>query len=218
MNPTRILIIDDHAVLRGGLKMLIDAETDLRVVGEAGSLAEGLTLLATLHPDVITLDLSMPGPSGVAAVERLRNAAPAARIVVLTMHDDPSYVRAALALGAHAFVNKSAADSELITALRAVAAGGTFVDMKTQTAVAQMPRSKPAESAPVDELSQREREVLAAVAQGQTNQQVADHLGVSVKTIESYRARMMKKLGLKQRADLVRVAIELGLLKSDPSA
>lgn len=221
MNEIRVMIVDDHAVLRSGLKLLIEAQPDLRVVGEAGSLLEAVDVARTAAPQVITLDLSMPGSSGVAGIERLRQVAPKARIVVLTMHDDPAYVRAALAMGAHGFVNKSAADSELISALRAVAAGRVFVVYGSQPVNDAAPSTSGGMSggpAPVELLSEREREVLCEVAKGNTNQQIADAVGLSVKTIESYRARLMKKLGLKQRAELVRVAIELGLLKNDPSA
>ena len=219
MNPIRVMIVDDHAVLRSGLKLLIDSQPDMRVVGEAGGLMEALRVAPGIAPNVVTLDLSMPGPAGIAGIEQIRQAVPAARIVVLTMHDDPAYVRAALAMGALGYVNKSAADIELISALRAVSAGRVFVDCGNQAAIGMSPPSERISgSAPVESLSEREREVLREVARGNTNQQIADSVGLSIKTIESYRARLMKKLGLKQRAELVRVAIELGLLKNDPSA
>jgi DNA-binding NarL/FixJ family response regulator len=159
----------------------------------------------------------MPGPSGIASVERLRAAAPSARIIVVTMHDDPAYVRSAIAMGAAGYVHKSAADTELISAVRAVARGRTFIDVgdaATLESILSPPASAGAKS-PVDGLSQREREVLGQVARGYTNQQIADEIGLSVKTVESYRARLMKKLALKERADIVRLAIELGLLSGD---
>lgn len=219
MPKTRVLIVDDHAMLRSGLRMLISAEPDLDVVGEAGDLRQAIAHAATLRPDVITLDLSMPGGSGVASVERLREAAPSARVLVLTMHDDPAYVRAAVAMGAAGYVNKSAADTELITAIRAVARGRVFIDTR-QGGFAEIMGAAPGDqpgSSPLSELSERERLVLIDVAQGHTSQEIADRIGLSVKTVESYRARMMHKLGLKSRADIVRLAIESGLL-ADPGA
>ncbi len=218
MNRTKVLIVDDHAVVRGGLKMLIDAQPDMQVVGEAGTLDQALEVGGQRQPDVITLDLSMPGPSGVASVEKLRAALPAARIVVLTMHDDPAYVRSAVALGAAGYVVKSAADTELITAIRTVAGGRSFIalgDRTTLDKVLAPQELSPGAETPVDALSDREREVLRQVAKGYTNQHIADQLGLSVKTVESYRARLMKKLGFKDRADLVRLAMEMGLLKED---
>ncbi|MGE0481665.1 MAG: response regulator [Phycisphaerae bacterium] len=218
MDPIRVLIVDDHAVLRGGLRLLIDAQPDLRVVGEAGSLPEALEVARATQPQVITLDLVMPGPSGVASVERLRGVAPHARIVVLTMHDDPAYVRAAVAMGAAGYVNKSAADTELIAAIRAVARGRVFIDFGENARLDDVlgaGASAAHGQSPVDALSEREREVLRDAARGYTNQQIADGLSLSVKTVESYRARVMRKLRLKSRADLVRIALELGLLERD---
>lgn len=218
MNRTRILIVDDHAVLRAGLRLLLDAQSDMRVVGEAGTIAQAIEVARSVSPQVITLDLVMPGPSGVASVERLRSVAPTAHIIVLTMHDDPAYVRAAIAMGAAGFVNKSAADTELLAAIRAVARGRVFIDFGNQSTLEDVlsppDRSRRGES-PVDSLSAREREVLGEVAKGYTNQHIADALGLSVKTIESYRARLMKKLGLRERADVVRFAIEAGLFSKE---
>ncbi|CAG0951811.1 Oxygen regulatory protein NreC [Phycisphaerales bacterium] len=214
MAKIRVFIVDDHAMLRTGLRMLIGAQSDLEVVGEAGDLRQAIDDVPRAAPDVITLDLSMPGGAGVAGVERLRAAAPDAKVLVLTMHDDPAYVRTAIALGAAGYVVKSAADSELISAIRAVSRGRVFVDMKGSGALGTVldHRAGSQSGSPVEGLSDREREVLVEVARGHTSQDIADRLGLSVKTVESYRARMMQKLGLKTRADLVRVAMECGLL------
>lgn len=211
----RIMIVDDHAVLRSGLRLLIDAQQDMRVVGEAGTLHQAADTARSLSPDVITLDLSMPGPHGLAGIERLRAASPASKVLVLTMHEDASLVRSALAMGAVGYVVKSVADSELITAIRAVAGGRLFVDSGSPNEQAPRERPAPTSGPPVDSLSEREREVLIAIAKGFTNQQVADNLHLSVKTVESYRARLMKKLNLSNRADLVRLALEMGVLR-DP--
>jgi DNA-binding NarL/FixJ family response regulator len=219
MNRTRILIVDDHAVLRAGLRLLIQSQSDMQVIGEAGTLSQALDAVRNAPPDVIILDLVMPGVSGVASVERLRNAAPAAKIVVLTMHDDPAYVRTAMAMGAAAFLNKSAADTELIAAIRAVTRGRVFIDFGNRAKLDDVlvPKTRPTSSnSLLDHLSERERHVLGEVAKGHTNQHIADSLSLSVKTVESYRARLMKKLGFKQRAELVRLAVEIGLLGDKP--
>ncbi len=214
MSKTSILIVDDHAMVRKGLRLLIESQHDLAVVGEAGGLLDAIDVAARTQPQIITLDLSMPGPSGVASVERLRNAAPGVRIIVVTMHDDPAYVRSAMAMGASGYVNKSAADSELISAIRAVARGRVFIDVGDAVTLESIlnPKGQPAGKTPLESLSERERQVLVAVASGMTNQKIADEVGLSVKTVESYRSRLMKKLGLKERADLVRLAIEAKLL------
>ncbi len=218
MPRVRVMLVDDHAMIRAGMKLLIGGQSDLCVVAEAGTLRDAIAAAPAAAPDVITLDLSMPGGAGIAGVSRLRAAAPSARIVVLTMHDDPAYVRTAMALGASGFLVKSAADSELIGAIRAVAAGRVFVSVPTAGDLERVFGASAAQAqapAPISTLSQREREVLAAVARGYTNQQVADQLGLSVKTVESYRARVMAKLNLKSRADLVRLAVEVGVLESE---
>lgn len=214
MSTIRILIVDDHAMLRAGLKLLIEGQRDMRVVGEAGDLRTAIDAAKKTTPDVIILDLSMPGGSGVAGVERLRATVPDARILVLTMHDDPAYVRSAIAMGASGYVVKSAADSELISAIRAVNMGRMFVDMKgagtLESLLHKLPKTR--SQSPIETLSEREREVLIDVARGHTSQEIADRIGLSVKTVESYRARMMQKLGLKTRADIMNLAVESGLL------
>ncbi len=216
MNAIKVMIVDDHAVLRSGLKMLIAAQPDMQVVGEAGTLQQAIDAAKSLSPHIITLDLSMPGSQGLSGIERLRTASPASKILILTMHEDPTLVRSALALGAVGYVVKSVADTELISALRAVAKGRLFVDCGSKDLQSPGERAAPAASTvPIDTLSDREREVLTAIARGFTNQQVADNLHLSVKTVESYRARLMKKLNLTSRADLVRLALEMGILKDN---
>jgi len=221
MRRIRIVIADDHALLRSGVRLLIDAQDDMEVVGEAGDLVQTKRELANARADVLTLDLTMPGGSGMASISAIRRSFPGVKILVVTMHDDPAYVRTALAMGAAGYVVKSAADSELISAIRAVYDGRMFVDAQHAGApVAQVAKDNSTSSgsarAPLDALSPREREVLALIAQGHTNQAAADQLGLSVKTVESYRARLMDKLGLANRADLIRLAVECGLLGANP--
>jgi two-component system, NarL family, response regulator NreC len=221
MKKIRIFIADDHAVLRAGLRLLLQNQDDMEVVGEAGDFTETLAQLHTVQPDIITLDLSMPGGLGLKALEKIRDTAPASRVIVLTMHDDPAYLRTALAMGACGYVVKSAADTELISAIRAVSQGRIFVDARSNTATSGGTTTQPAAAIQAkpqfDTLSAREKEVLVLIAQGHTNQAVADRLDLSVKTVESYRSRLMEKLGLKNRADLTRFAIEHRLLNHGPS-
>ena len=214
MSRIGVLLVDDHAMLRAGMKMLIGAQPDLEVVGETGSLRDAVDLARKLAPGVVTLDLTMPGGGGVEGVQKVLAASPKSRVLVLTMHDDPAYVRSALALGASGYIVKSAADTELIGAIRAVARGRVFVDIQQGEGSDFLSPRPGRKQSPFDSLSEREREVLIEVAKGYTNQQIADRVGLSVKTIESYRARLMQKLGLKDRADLMRLAVESGLLKS----
>lgn len=219
MGRIRILIADDHAVLRTGLRMLIGSQRDLDVVGEASDGDEAVRKAAALRPDVALVDISMPGSGGIKAIERIREAAPTTRVVVLTMHDMPAYLRAALAAGASGYVVKRAADSALLAAIRDVHRGQTVLDPALAASVVQSGlRRRGATTSPATPLSQREREVLELVAQGYTNQQIADHLGLSVKTVETYRARLVEKLGLQSRAELVRYALDSGLFGGEASS
>jgi two-component system, NarL family, response regulator NreC len=219
MARIRVLIADDHAILRAGLRMLIGVQADIKVVGEAGDGAETLARARELTPDVVLLDLSMPGSAGTATIEQLVRLEPGPRVLVLTMHDDPAYMGAALRAGAAGYVVKQAADVELLTAIRVVHQGGTFVNL---TRPGEGPGSHELRSAPrmapatrqARPLSQREVAVLRLLAEGHTNQEAADQLRISVKTVETHRQRLRDKLGLKTRAHLVRFALECGLLGS----
>jgi two-component system response regulator NreC len=218
MAKIRVLIADDHAVLRAGLTMLISHQADMEVVGEAGTFADTVRLGSITKPDVITLDLTMPDAEGVDKVEQVCRECPRAKILVLTMHDDPAYLRAALSAGAAGYVVKKAADTELLSAIRAVHSGRSFVDLelrgpRSRSVLIPGNKAGPGESnQPKDPLSERERIVLERLAQGHTNQVIAEQLDVSVKTVESYRARLLRKLGLRTRADIIHYAIETGLL------
>lgn len=212
MAKIRVLLADDHAILRAGLRMLLNAQADIEVVAEAADTREALALVGETTPDVLTLDLTMPGGGSIKLIERLREEYPKTKVVVLTMHDDPAYLRAVLAAGGAGFVVKSAADADLLTAIRAAARGRIFVDLKLQEQTE--PRISPGKGEAC--LSPREREVLVFLAKGHTNQEIADRLFLSVKTVETYRARLMEKLGLRTRADLVRYAQEIGLLQLNP--
>lgn len=214
--PIRILIADDHALLRAGLRKLLDAEPDLEVVGEAGDGPETLARIKELAPDVVLLDLTMPRMNGLEVLRSIRDAASRTRILVLTMHDDEGYLREALEEGASGYVLKQAADTELLSAIRAVHGGGTFLHpAHTKLLLESMIDRQKAQPSQETEprLSPREQEILHLIALGYTNQQAADTLYLSVKTVETYRARLMAKLGLRTRADLVRYAMQKGLLE-----
>ncbi len=216
MAKIRVLVADDHAVLRAGLRLLINAEPDMEVVGEAAATHEALEKSRALGPDVLTLDLSMPGGNTIRMIERLRQECPQVRVLVLTMHDDPAYLRAVLAAGGTGYMVKTAADADLLTAIRAVSRGRVFVDVNLARGMAGVlggdAGAGPSPPAGVADLSSRERQVLEMLAQGHTNQEMANKLFLSVKTVETYRARIASKLGLKTRADVIRYALETGLL------
>lgn len=209
----RVLIADDHAVLRAGLRMLLVAQPDIVVLGEAADGAEAVRMAAALGPDVILMDLSMPGLRSGDAIRQILAACPECRVLVLTMHDDAGYVTSALAAGAAGFVVKKVADTELLVGIRAVHSGRMFVDL-SRTPV---PHPAADRVRVPKALSRREREVLKMLAEGHSNQEVADQLRVSVKTAETYRTRLREKLGLKGRADLFRFAVESGVLDSSGS-
>lgn len=220
MSRIRVLIADDHAILRAGLKLLIGAESDMEVVGEAADASETVRRAHATAPDVVLFDLSMPGPRSSQTIEELARLAPSPRVLVLTMHDDPASMQAALLAGASGYIVKKAADLELLTAIRVVHDGRTFVGLTRPGEqargheVRRVFHDSPAAGQPRP-LSPREAEVLRLLAQGHTNQEAADHLAVSVKTIETHRKRLSDKLGLKSRAQLFRFAVQVGLLEQE---
>src|SRR5262245_45442279 len=213
MASIRILLADDHAVLRAGLRLLINAQPDMAVVGEAADCPEAWEKVRRLKPDVLTLELTMPGGSSIKLIEQLRQECPHTRVLVLTMHDDPAYLRAVMAAGGAGYVVKTAADAELLSAIRAIHPGRIVVHVSAPKNV-PAPFGGEAGAGPAG-LSGREREVLTLLAQGHTNQEMARRLFLSVKTIETYRARIAEKLGLRTRAEVVRYALEVGLLRPD---
>ena len=208
----RVLVVDDHAVVRTGLRRVLDAEPDIETVGEAPN-AERAVFEAMAHkPDVVLMDVVMPGKSGIEIIPTLQQNAPQARVLVLSMQDDPRYLREAFAAGASGYVLKEAADTEVVDAVRAVAAGERYVH---PTLGARLVEAEAAERrrAEEDPLSEREREVLRLLALGHTNQEIAKLLYISVRTAETHRAHIMQKLRLSSRAELVRYALAEGLLE-----
>ncbi len=210
----RILLADDHAVLRAGLRLLLTNQEGLTVVGEAATGAETLTMAEKLQPDLILLDLSMPALGGLETLPLLRKLAPYARILILTMHDDPQYLRQALQNGAAGYVLKKAADVDLLSAVRAVLRGEVYVQPSMTRVLLEGILPAPQDAVPDlwETLSEREQEVLRQVALGYTSAEIANQLNLSAKTIETYRARGMEKLGLRNRAALVRFVLQRGLI------
>jgi two-component system response regulator NreC len=207
----RIVVVDDHAVVRSGLRLLLEAEDDFEVVGEAGDTSEAVFTVRAEKPDVILLDVVMPGESGIEALPKLLHEAPDTKVLVLSMQDDPSYVREAFAAGAYGYVLKEAVDAEVVGAVREVAGGSRYVHptLGARMVTAEAEARAAAES---DPLSDREREVLRLLALGHTNQEIAKLLFISVRTAETHRAHIMQKLGFSTRAELVRYALAHDLL------
>jgi DNA-binding NarL/FixJ family response regulator len=209
----RIFLADDHAVVREGLKTLINDQPDMEVVGEA---ADGVTAVeetVKLRPDIALLDLSMPGKSGIEATSLIRSRAPVVRVLNLTVHEDKSYIRQALDAGASGYVLKRAAATELIGAIRAVAGGGTYIDPALTFKLIPGVSRPGGDFASSVTLSEREEEVLRLMAQGYSNKEISARLDVSVKTVETYKARSFEKLGLKGRVELIQYALRCGWLQ-----
>lgn len=209
MTSLRVLLADDHPILRDGLRALIAAEPDMEVVGEAADGEAAAREAARLRPDVVVMDVSMPVVGGAEATERIRAEHPAARVVALTAHEDRGYLGRLLAAGAAGYVLKRAAAADLVRAIRAVAAGETYIDPAVAGAV--VAQLTGAGGAGV-ELSEREEQVLRRLAEGQAVKQVAADLDVGVRTVETYKARAMDKLGLRTRVDVIRYAAQRGWL------
>ncbi|MFP5328454.1 MAG: response regulator [Acidimicrobiia bacterium] len=213
----RIVLCDDHAVVRSGLRHILEAEGDLEVVGEAGSAAEAVEVATSSRPDVFVMDLGLPDRSGIAATADVCAVSPGTRVLVLSVHDDVAYLRRAFDAGATGYLVKEAADVELVQAVRQVAAGKQYVHPTLGAALLapDAPAARPA--GPGGELSVREVEVLALIANGLTNTEIAERLYVSVRTVETHRAHIHQKLNVRTRAELVRVAREAALLEGDQS-
>jgi two-component system response regulator NreC len=212
----KVMIADDHAILRAGLRMLVNAQADMEVVSEASDGEKAVETARETRPDVVLLDLTMPRVGGMKALEKMARDCRRTRVLVLTMHDDPAYLRSALAAGASGYLLKRAVDAELIAAIRAVHRGGIFVDPRLANILVQdvlvKGKTKAGSRRPVNILSDRELQVLALVARGYTSAEIAKQIFVGVKTIETYRSRLAEKLGLRTRRDVIRFAVQMGLL------
>jgi len=202
-----IVLADDHEVVRAGLRLLLQNEEGIHVIGEAGDVPGALHLVQTRRPDVLVLDLNMPGSPSLSAIAAVKDDC---AVVVLTMQSDPVFAREALQAGARAYVLKEAAGAELVTAVRAAAAGGTYLNPHLGALIAVEPSPSSVEP---DDLSDRERDVLRLLALGHTNAEIGDRLFLSVRTVETHRSHIQRKLDRTTRADLVRYAIEHGLIE-----
>jgi two-component system, NarL family, response regulator NreC len=213
----RVVLVDDHAVVRAGLRRVLDAEDDIEVVAEAGSVRDAVFEARAHRPDVLVMDVVMPGASGIDGTPLVLHEAPDAKVLVLSMQDDPRYVRAAFAAGAKGYVLKEAADTDVVEAVREVAEGRQYLHPALGARLIES-EAKEREEAAADPLSEREREVLRLLALGHTNQEISKLLYISVRTAESHRAHIMQKLRLATRAELVRYALAHGLLDEEPAA
>jgi two-component system response regulator NreC len=213
----RILLVDDHAVLRAGLRALLEAEPGFLVVGEAGTGEEAVMKTPQLRPDVVVMDLSMPGMGGLEAVRQIAALGTTARVLVLTMHGEEEHLLPVLEAGGSGYVNKRSADEELIEAIKTVAGGDVFLYPSGAKLLLRglKQKAEPGEDDPLEKLTDREREVLGFTVEGFSSSEIGKKLFISPKTVDTYRARIMEKLNLHHRSELVKFALRRGLLKAD---
>jgi two-component system response regulator NreC len=214
---SRVLLVDDHAVVRSGLRMLLESEPDFEIIGEAGSGREALKAVLETHPDIVLMDIGLPDISGIEAAAEVKRLRPQTAIVALTIHEDEEYFFKMLAAGASGYVPKRAAPEELLTALRAAATGEVYLypslaKLLVTDYLAQEPAARRGEA--LDDLTEREREVLAHLAEGASNAEIAETLTISPKTVARHRENIMRKLGLHSRAELVKYAIRKGIIQA----
>jgi two-component system response regulator NreC len=216
MNKVRVLIVDDHAIVRDGVRMILEAQPDIEVVGEASDGREALEAARRLSPGVVLLDIAMPGMNGLEATAAIRQNLPDVQVLILTMHEDYEYFFEVLRAGASGYVLKGASSDDLVSAIRAVHQGGVYLHPAVAKNLVSdyVKRMEPGEDrARYDGLSDRERQVLKLVAEGKTSRQIAEELFLSVNTVQTHRAHIMEKLGLHNRTDLIRYAFRKGLVE-----
>lgn len=226
MTPIRVLLVDDHGIVREGLRQVLLADGDFDVVGEAANGVQALAIAARVRPDVVLLDLTMPGDSGLVVAQKLRQEVPDSRVLILSVHDDAEYVLESVRAGAHGYLRKDTTPADLRAAIRAVYSGDAYFSPAVAKRLTEVLRSESSVPAPapavvpasLDMLTNREREVLAAVARGLLNKEIAGQLGISVRTVEAHRDSLVRKLGIRSAAGLTRFAMEQGLLKGDGGA
>lgn len=216
MSNIRILIADDHAIMREGVRALLEIHEDMDVIGEAGDGREAVAKVSELTPDIILLDISMPFMDGLEATRRIRKANPNTSVLILTQHEDKEYVLSAVKAGAAGCISKKAVSSELVSAIRAIYRGGSFLyPPVAKLLIEDYLQRTDGETDPYERLTDREREVLQLVAEGRTNQEIADLLVLSMKTVLGHRAKIMEKLDIHSRTDLIKYAIRRGLISID---
>ncbi|MFH0913889.1 MAG: response regulator transcription factor [Chloroflexota bacterium] len=214
MSKIRILVVDDHAIMRDGIRALLSLSDDIEIVGEASEGREAVAKAQQLRPDVVVMDIAMPGLDGLEATRRIVKDNPSVKVVVLTQHDNREYILSAIKSGAAGYVPKKALGSELVSAIRAVKAGESFLYPTAATALIEDYRHQ-AEGEPYDRLTPREREILKLIAEGHTSQAIAKMLFISLKTVLGHRTKVMEKLDLHNRTDLIKYAIRKGLVSVD---
>lgn len=218
MDTIRVMIADDHAILRAGLRSLLALQEDMELIAEAIDGQDAVSKAEQNKPDVLLMDITMPGMNGIEALKHVRKVSPESRVLILTMHDDHAYLRSVLAAGGSGYLVKRAADTELLAAIRTVHQGRSYIDVGLDNNQLQAvldneeQETTDAGGRSLDTLSERERQVLELVALGYTHKEVGEELSVSVKTVETYRSRLSEKLGLRSRAELVKFALDRGLL------
>lgn len=213
--PIRVLVADDHMIVRTGIRHVLESESDFVVIGEAGSGSEAILLAAELRPDIVVLDISMPDQSGLEVAARLRSASAAPRILILSMHNNAEYVLESVRAGAHGYLLKDTAAAELRTAIRAVCRGESYFSPPVATRLTAAVRGESGSAnAGMDQLTSREREVWLGIARGRTNKEIAAELGISHRTVETHRESLMRKLQIRTVAELTRLAIESGIIRT----
>ncbi len=214
MSKIKILVVDDHAIMRDGIRALIDLHDDIEVVGEASDGKEAIEKVRELAPDVVIMDIAMPGMDGLEAARRIRKRNPEVKVLVLTQHDHKEYVLSAIKVGVAGYLPKRAVSSELVSAIRAVHRGESFLYPSAATALIQDYLRK-GEVEPYDYLTEREREILKLIAEGHTSREIANKLYISLKTVQGHRAKIMEKLDIHNRTELIKYAIRKGLVSMD---
>lgn len=213
VKPIRVLVADDHMIVRSGIRHVLESEAGFEVVGEAANGSEAVALAGTLHPDVVVLDLSMPDGSGLEVAAQLRRGSTTPRVLILSMHNNTEYVLESVRAGAHGYLLKDAAANELRSAIRAVCRGESYFSPPVASRLSAAVRGEYTHSAGVDQLTGREREVLLGIARGRTNKEIAAELGISHRTVETHRESLMRKLQIRTVAELTRFALEARLLE-----
>jgi DNA-binding NarL/FixJ family response regulator len=211
--PIRVLVADDHTVVRTGIRHVLESEPGFEVVGEAENGTEAMSLAAQLHPDVVVLDISMPGLSGLEVAAQLGETTGNPRVLILSMHNNAEYVLESVRAGAHGYLLKDAAAAELRTAVRAVWRGESYFSPPAASRLTAAVRGKHSTHPTLDQLTGREREVLHGIARGHTNKEIAAELGISHRTVETHRESLMRKLGIRTVAELTRFALDAGILR-----
>lgn len=211
--PITVFVADDHMIVRSGIRHVLEDEADFVVVGEAASAAEALDSILQLRPDVVVLDISMPGMSGLEATARLRSAAPETRVLILSMHDNAEYVLESVRAGAHGYLLKDTAATELREAIRTVCRGQSYFSPPVASRLTAAVRGELNPQPGLEQLTGREREVLLGITRGRTNKEIAVELGISHRTVETHRESLMRKLQLRNVAELTRFALSAGLVK-----